>query len=58
MLGSETEADDAVQEAWLWFTRATFVPHDMLAVPFEDVGDIVGRSVLGTRPVGTSSCPL
>jgi hypothetical protein len=38
MLGSQNEADDAVQEAWLR------VLHDMFAVPFDEIGAIVRRS--------------
>ena len=54
MLGSLSEADDAVQDAWLPLSRAdtsevenaeglAFVLHDMLAGPFDEIAAIVER---------------
>src|SRR2546428_5787250 len=93
MLGSSSEADDAVQEAWLrlsrsgangvenlggWLTtvvarvcldmlrsrksrreelapaeRLAFVLHDMFAVPFDEIGSIVGRSPAAARQLAS-----
>jgi hypothetical protein len=38
MLGSVSEADDALQEAWL---RLAVVLHDMFSVPFDEIAPIV-----------------
>src|ERR671911_26805 len=69
MLGSVSEADDAVQEAWLrasradtgeianmraWLTTVVArVSLDMFAVPFDDIAPIVERSPAATRQLAS-----
>src|SRR5918999_1223075 len=48
MLGSLSEADDAVQEAWLRLGRA-----DPGAVPFDQVGAVLGRSEAAARQLAS-----
>src|ERR671933_244560 len=69
MLGSVSEADDAVQEAWLrlsrsdadqienlpaWLTTVVGrVALDMFAVPFDEIAPIVGRSPDAARQMAS-----
>jgi RNA polymerase sigma-70 factor (ECF subfamily) len=56
VLGSVSEADDAVQETWLRLSRAerlAFVLHDMFAVPFEEIAPVVERSPAATRQLAS-----
>lgn len=67
MLGSLSEADDAVQEAWLRVDRTdteevdtlapaerlAFVLHDMFALPFDEIAPIVGRSPAAARQLAS-----
>src|SRR5215475_790092 len=89
MLGSLSDADDAVQETWLrlsrsdtgnienlggWLTtvaarvglallvvlerlapaeRLAFVLHDLFAVSFDEIGEIVGRTPTTVRQLGS-----
>lgn len=52
MLGSLSEADDAVQDAWLRVNRADTL-HDTFAVPFEQIAPILERSPEATRQLAS-----